>query len=201
MGWQVSFRQAWRSFCNGSFPVGSALVGPDGAVIANGRNRIFDSGEDGLSGSLLAHAEVASLSRLPVDGRHDDVTLFSTLEPCLFCMGAILLSRVGTVRYGGADSYGGAARVPLDLNPQTGGYELRIDGPLEGPFGHLAATLPLVYLTGTDRWTRVVDHVRDVDPQLVDLAGEIGSIGAFRYPQFSGFAAALVEAWPAVSPT
>lgn len=128
-GWQVAFLQSWTAFCRGSFPVGSALVGGDGGVFAGGRNRVFDPGEGGLSGSLLAHAEIASLSHLVVDERHDDVTLFTTLEPCVYCMGAVVVSRVGTIRYAGVDPYGGAAGLPLDLNPQTARYPLRVEGP------------------------------------------------------------------------
>jgi tRNA(adenine34) deaminase len=39
------------------------------------------------------------------------MTLYTTLEPCLMCMGAILLHRIGRVLYGAADPYGGASQV------------------------------------------------------------------------------------------
>ena len=40
-----------------------------------------------------------------------EMTLCTTLEPCLMCLGAILLHRVGRVLYGSADPYGGASMV------------------------------------------------------------------------------------------
>ncbi len=199
MGWKAAFQQAWKSFGKGSFPVGSSLFAPNGMLIAVGRNRIFETGGDPLAGSLLAHAEVGALSRLSTDERHDDVTLFTTLEPCVFCMGAIVLCRVGTVRYAGSDSYGGAAKLPLDINAQTARYEPAIDGPLDGPFGRLAAALPLVYLARSDRWTRVLDHVRESDPDLVDLAGDLEALAPFQDPRFFPIAKALEEAWPFIS--
>ena len=37
-----------------------------------------------------------------------DMKLFTTLEPCLMCLGAILLHRIGHVYFGSSDLYGGA---------------------------------------------------------------------------------------------
>ncbi|MDF1595318.1 MAG: nucleoside deaminase [Acidimicrobiia bacterium] len=195
-GWKVAFLQSWKAFSRSSFPVGSALVGGDGVVLASGRNRVFDPAEEGLSGSLLAHAEIDSLSRLSADERHDDVTLFTTLEPCVYCMGAVVVSRVGTVRYAGVDLYGGAAGLPLDLNQQTARYPLRVEGPLAGPYGTWAAVLPLVFLLGADRWRRVVDHVGRADPRLLDTAGRVGELASLLDPKSTSLAAALEEAWP-----
>ena len=39
------------------------------------------------------------------------MTLYTTLEPCVMCMGAILLHRIGRVLYGSDDPYGGATQV------------------------------------------------------------------------------------------
>lgn len=198
LGWRTAFTQAWIAFCKGSFPVGAALVDAEGALIAAGRNRIFDPGDEDLAGSLLAHAEVAALRHLSVDDRHDAVTLFSTLEPCLFCMGAVVISRVGTVRYAGADSYGGAAHLPSTLNAQTARYQIEVDGPLPGPLGRLAAALPLVYLSGSSRWTRVVDYTREVDPALLETAWALSSLEAFRDPCAAEFVDALSQALPLI---
>lgn len=199
MGWQAAFRQAWKSFGKGSFPVGSSLFAPNGMLIAVGRNRIFETGGDPLAGSLLAHAEVGALSRLSTDEPNDDVTLYTTLEPCLFCVGAVVLCRVGTVRFAGSDSYGGAAKLSLDINSQTARYEPSIVGPLDGPFGRLAAALPLVFLARSGRWTRVLDHFRRSDSDLVELAEDLETLGPFRDPSFSPLAKALEEAWPYLS--
>ncbi len=195
MGWQAAFRQAWTALCKGSFPVGAAVFAADGMLIAAGRNRIFDSGEDPLAGSLLAHAEVAVLSRLSTERRHDDVTLFTTLEPCLYCMGAVVLSRVGTVRYAGEDPYAGAAGLSLDLNEQTARFDLQLVGPLEGPFGMLGAVMPLAYLIHTGRWARVVEYSGDQSPELLHRARGLAELTEFREPSSFGFQDALEAAW------
>ena len=45
------------------------------------------------------------------------MTLYTTLEPCLMCMGAILIHRVGRVVFGSGDSRGGASHVFGHLPP------------------------------------------------------------------------------------
>jgi tRNA(Arg) A34 adenosine deaminase TadA len=198
LGWRTAFTQAWIAFCKGSFPVGAALVDAEGALIAAGRNRIFDPGDEDLAGSLLAHAEVAALRHLSIENRHDDATLFSTLEPCLFCMGAVVICRVGTVRYAGADAYGGATRLPSTLNAQTSRYRIQIDGPMDGSLGRLAAAIPLVHLNTRNRWTRVVGYTREVDPELLEISRALSRLDSFRDPEAVGFLDALEQAWPLV---
>ena len=194
-GWKVAFGQAWLAFRSGSFPVGAALVGSDGEVLAAGRNRVFDEGGDGLAGSLLAHGEVAALGELSPNERHDGVTLFTTLEPCLFCIGAVVLSRVGTVRFAGADGYGGAARFPSELNAQTSRYELEIHGPLVGPFGRMGTALTLAYLLASDRWTRVIEHAKQTDPGLLEFSRELACLEILRTPNSFEFEDVLAQAW------
>jgi tRNA(adenine34) deaminase len=72
----------------GASPVGSVIVAPDGAVLSRGRNRVFGTGDQ------TAHAEVdairnagAVIAAPPAGGW----TLYTTAEPCLMCLGAILL--------------------------------------------------------------------------------------------------------------
>lgn len=45
------------------------------------------------------------------------MTLCTTLEPCLMCMGAILQHRIGRVIYGSSDDYGGAGTVIGHMPP------------------------------------------------------------------------------------
>ena len=45
------------------------------------------------------------------------MTLYTTLEPCLMCFGAILLHRIGRVVFGSHDNHGGASRVFGHLPP------------------------------------------------------------------------------------
>jgi tRNA(Arg) A34 adenosine deaminase TadA len=89
---------AWESFRAGSLGVG-ATISRHGEVIATGRNRMAerDPGEDVLAGTSLAHAEMNVLAKLRWGTPADGLELWTTLQPCIQCLGAIRLSSVPKV--------------------------------------------------------------------------------------------------------
>lgn len=92
-------------------PVGAVIV-LDGKVIARGRNRIRELIDP------TAHAEVVAIrkaARRLKQERLIDATLYSTIEPCALCAGAIVLARVKRVVFGAWDVKAGAAGSVIDL--------------------------------------------------------------------------------------
>lgn len=63
--------------------------------------------------SGFAHAELNALLQAKTKlGRHPEgVTLYSTLEPCAMCLGAIIFAGIRTVVYGAKDPEGGATQM------------------------------------------------------------------------------------------
>lgn len=123
MGYALdSARQALSA---GEFPVGCVLVA-DGRVVASGAR----SGTVGDSPNEIDHAEVLILRQLAdLDASLDrrKAVLFSTMEPCLMCYGAILLSGIGTIVYGYEDVMGGGTGCDLTrLSPLYGSRKVRI---------------------------------------------------------------------------
>jgi tRNA(adenine34) deaminase len=89
----------------GNLPIGAVIV-LDGAVVAEGKNAIWSP--------VLApnrHAEIEALEAVPpgLRARAGEMTLYTTLEPCLMCLGAILVYHVGRVVFGAYDPRGGCA--------------------------------------------------------------------------------------------
>jgi tRNA(adenine34) deaminase len=82
--WRECLDLAWEAYASETIPVGAVVVGPHGAVVARGRNRVYDRGSEPgqLSWSLLAHAEVNALAQLAPEPRYEDHTLLTALEPC-----------------------------------------------------------------------------------------------------------------------
>ena len=88
---------ARRSLRRAEVPVGALIVGPEGTILGRGFNKIEKKQ------SQLAHAELEALGKaVKKQGgwRLDQCTIYITLEPCMMCLGALLLSRIGTIIYG-----------------------------------------------------------------------------------------------------
>ncbi|CAG0936055.1 dCMP deaminase [Thermoflexales bacterium] len=94
-----------------NLPIG-ALICLDGTVIAEGKNSIWQPVV-----SLTRHAEMEALRVVPPHlwARSREMTLFTTLEPCLMCAGAILLHRIGRLVFGALDPYGGVGVTVQNL--------------------------------------------------------------------------------------
>ena len=91
----------------GNLPIG-AVITLDDQVVAEGMNAIW---VPELNPSR--HAEIKALRAVPPElwMRGREMTVYSTLEPCLMCMSMILLHRIGRVVFGSSDSRGGASHV------------------------------------------------------------------------------------------
>ena len=95
----------------GEFPVGCVVVS-GGEIIARGKR----SGTADGPGNELDHAEVTALRDLMARGglaEGQEATLYCTMEPCLMCFGAILLSGVSRVVWAYEDAMGGGASLDL----------------------------------------------------------------------------------------
>ncbi len=100
----VAFEEARAAAARGEVPVGAAVVGRDGTVIARAGNRT----EQDVDAS--AHAEVLALreaGRVLGTPRLTECDLFVTLEPCAMCAAAIGLFRIRRLVFGAYDSKGG----------------------------------------------------------------------------------------------
>jgi tRNA(adenine34) deaminase len=108
----IALREAKKAGDRGEIPIGAVVV-KDGAVIGRGYN-LREAKHD-----PVAHAEIIAIrqaARKLGNWRLSGATLYVTLEPCLMCMGAILLARIGKVVFGCYDPKGGAAGSLYDLS-------------------------------------------------------------------------------------
>jgi tRNA(adenine34) deaminase len=108
---RLALREAEAALEHGDVPIGAVVV-HDGEVIGTGRN------ERELRQDPTAHAEVIALreaARALGAWRVLDSVLYATLEPCVMCAGAIVLSRVPRVVFGASDPKAGAAGSVLDV--------------------------------------------------------------------------------------
>jgi tRNA(adenine34) deaminase len=93
---EVAIEEARRGESEGNVPVGGVLV-RDGKIVAKGHNTATSTLD------VTAHGEAATLREASLALGEVDLhgcTLYSTMEPCPMCCGAIMVSRVSTLVLG-----------------------------------------------------------------------------------------------------
>jgi cytosine/creatinine deaminase len=99
---RAALSEARLGLTEGGLPIGSVLADPAGSIVARGHNLRVQTGDP------TAHAEVACLRNA---GRRRDwhqLTLVSTLSPCIMCAGTALLFRIPRVIIGENRTFLGA---------------------------------------------------------------------------------------------
>ena len=101
---KIALEQAYIAQDLGEVPVGAVIVDKRGQVIGKGHNQKESGADPTLHAEMSAIKEAAkNLGRW----RLNDCTLYTTLEPCPMCAGAIVQARVDHVVIGALDFKGG----------------------------------------------------------------------------------------------
>jgi tRNA(adenine34) deaminase len=101
-------REAERA---GEVPVGAVVV-LDGAIIGRGRNSPIARSDPTAHAEILALREAAAAIH---NYRLEGATLYSTLEPCVMCAGALVAARVARLVFGARDLRFGGVRSKFHL--------------------------------------------------------------------------------------
>lgn len=111
----------------GEVPVGAVLV-RDGEILARAHNQVITLADP------TAHAEILALRTAAArlgNYRIDRATLYTTLEPCAMCAGAILHARISQLLYATPDMKAGACGSALAvLNHPALNHRVEVLAPL-----------------------------------------------------------------------
>lgn len=108
---RIALEEAQKSFLADEVPVGALLV-KEGKILARAHN-VVERKKD-----ATAHAEIEVIreaTKILDDWRLVNTTLYVTLEPCLMCMGATILSRIKKIVWGCKDPRHGASESLIDI--------------------------------------------------------------------------------------
>lgn len=108
---RAAIEEAKKAEAIGEVPIGAVIV-YDEEIIARAHNRRE------TSQNPLTHAEIIAIDRASEklgSWRLEDCILYVTLEPCVMCSGAIVMSRIPHVVYGAKDLKGGTAESLMNL--------------------------------------------------------------------------------------
>lgn len=93
-------------------PVGAVIVGPDGKKLAAAGNRTISNNDPTAHAEIIALREAASLIG---NYRLVDCTVYSTIEPCVMCAGALINARIARLVFGAHDLRFGAVETHFNL--------------------------------------------------------------------------------------
>jgi tRNA(adenine34) deaminase len=128
---------AHESEAAGEVPVGAVVV-IAGEVIGRGRNSPIERSDPTAHAEILALREAcAAMGNYRLEG----ATLYTTLEPCVMCAGALVAARIARVVFGARDLRFGGVRSKYRLaDSEVLNHRLEID---EGVLGAECAELML----------------------------------------------------------
>jgi tRNA(adenine34) deaminase len=108
----LAIEQARTAEADGEVPVGAIIVDAHGDVIARGSNQVLRTSDP------TAHAEIVALRAAGAalaNYRLLGCTLYTTLEPCAMCAGAILHARIARLVFATPDPKAGACGSVLSV--------------------------------------------------------------------------------------
>ena len=169
--WQAAFEQAVFAYLRqASAPIGAVVVDDHGVIVARGANNI--------SGNRLAHAEYAALSQFPPGADFRKHEIYSTLEPCPMCTGAIRMCQLPAVHFAAFDPSAGSAEL-LNANEFMREFPCSIHPPTHPQLELAIVALVVEYRirTGHHRWR---SHWLRYHLHGAELGAHLASSNAYR---------------------
>lgn len=137
---RVALQEAEKAMAAGELPIGSVLVANDQEIV-RGQTQVS------RRGSMAAHGELFAL--LDANGKlwsaQRPLIIYTSLEPCLMCLGACMQAGVDRVVFGMSAAPDGAARYVEAIH--RGGQKVPevVGGVLENEAVALMRRLPEVH--------------------------------------------------------
>ncbi len=109
---RIAIDAAIRAAGIGEVPVGAAIVDADGELLSAASNLTITNNDPTAHAEILALREAgSSLGNYRLTG----TTVYSTIEPCAMCAGALVNARVARLVFGARDERFGAVETHFRL--------------------------------------------------------------------------------------
>jgi len=109
---RIAIEAAGRAAANGEVPVGAVIVGANGEHLATAGNLTITNSDPTAHAEILALREAAKkIGNYRLVG----ATVYSTIEPCVMCAGALVNARIERLVFGAHDERFGAVETQFQL--------------------------------------------------------------------------------------
>ena len=179
--WKICLEESWLAYQNGSVPIGAVITNSNGDIIAQARNRIHETTyyDKQVNLNQLAHAELNVL--LKIDQNTKDVhslSIYTSLEPCPLCMGAIYMSGIRNVFFAAWDPYAGSVNM-IGKTPYLSVKPMKIHSPHSPLLESIIIALQTEYLLQhihhkvNDSVNPVIQKWQEVYPKPVKIGHQL----------------------------
>jgi cytosine deaminase len=97
---RMAYEEAKAGFDEGGCPIGSVLARGD-VLVSRGRNQRVQQGDP------IAHGEMDALRKAGRQRSYRDITIYTSLSPCMMCSGTIIQFGIPRVVIGENATFGG----------------------------------------------------------------------------------------------
>jgi len=97
---RIAYEEAKAGFDEGGCPIGSVLARGD-ELVSRGRNQRVQKGDP------IAHGEMDALRKAGRQRSYRDMTIYTSLSPCMMCTGTIIQFGIPRVVIGENTTFGG----------------------------------------------------------------------------------------------
>lgn len=125
----IALEEARKAFRKGEVPIGAVVVIEE-KIVAAAHNRCEELQDPTAHAEILAIREAcAKVGSYRLDG----ATIYVTVEPCIMCAGAVILSRAERLVYGCPDyKWGGMGSLYSLHHDQRLNHQLEVKGGILG---------------------------------------------------------------------
>lgn len=187
--WRRIFELEWESICEGSKAIAAVIADENGNILSEGRNQIS---ECNIPNPSTAHAEAEAIRNFDINKANIKAcTLYAGLEPCIMCMGTLVMGGIRKVVIAARDDYGGAMSL-IEKSDFASRKNIEIIW-LDNELGHMQRAFQtvreLMYNNDEDKRVRMLNDFSVYNKVGVDAAVMLTEEGFFRNRNLSDITA------------
>ncbi len=159
---RIALEEAEKAYLNGELPIGAALVIGGNLIGGNSSSQVENANYFNHAENILIQRHGREIKK--AHKRSLSIELYTTMEPCLMCLGAIVHNRITRIIYACPDPIAGSSQI----DPPTGWYRRKWPNIEQGPLIEESYEIFMKHLEeNQETWKNVLSTYRDLKEELL----------------------------------